>query len=490
MSTLVETFHVTGRKNRDALNLHPLPPLNQLRLLALDLGGGADGLPPVDDRELQRDWSLIEKWLGSEKPAKALPLETWKRVPLLLWWKIGERPVIEHPRLRQGLLWAASMSVPRVNWIEALAEAYTRAKEVPEESHRWIGTTLREWCNAESHARLEVWLERDLKWKIWSPNEFPLAFSRSLQTGQGISLFATLEAAGLASAVDQSSDLSRKAFISHLALAVGASQGYGASHLDCVCEWRNLIVVGDAGWTDNLANAAINGLLEPWATFNPPDVEFQKRIKQTLENWFGPVPERWTGHWAEASGLSREILARWKVLDVMEEYFKLVEAYARQLANDGAGIMQQHWQYRRPFWLAYYKKGAVTGARALIGPGLMAWAGPRTLKKSFGKAIAGLTAQTYHHCGLLLEINGMVVVDLSHSGKAYFFLPSNRSMPSTKASNYSRNSLDGTADEALTHNGSITYAWQAKFENYIHHHTSVRVRPTEYRLPYDFPPPD
>lgn len=382
------------------------------------------------------------------------------------------------------------MSVPRVNWIEVIAEAYTEATNVPEESHRWLGTILREWCLNEPHRRLEVWRERDRNSQIWSPDHFSPSLSRYLQSRSGIPLKITLNEAGLSSSVAQSSDLSRKAFISHLAAPVTAALGYDASHLDCICEWKPLIAVGDTNWTESLSKAVINGLLEPWAAFNPPDVEFQKRIKQTLENWFGQVPERWTGHWAGASPLSREILARWKVLDVMEEYFKLVESYARRLARVGDGVMHQHWQYRSPFWLAYYKKGAVTGARALIGSGLMAWAGERALKKSFGKAMAGLAAQTPHHCGLLLEINGMMVVDLSHNGKAYFFLPSNHSMPSTKASSYSRNALDETADEALAHNGSITYAWQAKFENYIHHHTGVRVRPAEYKLPYDFPPPD
>jgi hypothetical protein len=484
MSAVVKSLQAAGRSHGSALKMHPPPPLNHLRRLALELERGTVEPAPVDDGELQRVWLQVQAWLSSDQAARMLPLEAWKRVPDLLWWIHEGQQVISHLRLREGIAWAASMSLPRVSWIEALASAYTEASQAMEESHRWLGNTLRQWCEVELHDRLDVWRRRDRDWELWSPVNFAATLARKLQSSPETSTRGALVDAGLSNARSQAADLSRQALLEYVKLPIAAAQGYDTIHLERINEWKALLVGDLASWTKDLSAAVINGLLEPWAAFNPPNVEFQKRIQRTIEDWFGPAPDRWTGHWSGASSLSREILARWKILDVMEAFFQRVEDYAKRLEDrTGDNQMRRHWRYRRPFWLAYYTKGVVTRARALIGRGMMDEFGEDNLQGQFGKAMVSFDSkQNKHHCGLLLEINELLVIDLSHKGKAYFFLPSNRSRPSVSARSFDRDIIDATADEDLTHQGSDTYFWQGRFAEFIHHHTGVTVKPSDYSL--------
>jgi hypothetical protein len=482
MSEIVRSLEAVSRRHISALKMHAPPPLNHLRMMALELGGERVPLPRPDPDII---WPQVQAWLSCDEPAKALSIDIWKSVPALLWLQHEGKLAADYPRLRQGLVWAASMSVPRTGWVQSLADAYTEASGAEEESKQWLGNTLRQWCGELLDERLNIWRSRDRDWELFSPFHFPAKLSGKLQRSPEMSLKAALVDAGFTTARSQAADLSRQAFLAHLKFPIIAARGYDPIHLERIREWKDLLLGESATWHKDFSAAVINGLLEPWASFNPSEVEFQKQIQGTLEEWFGPVPDRWTGHWNGASATSREILARWKILDVMEAFFQRVEDYARRLEKrSGNDEMRRHWRYRRPFWLAYYKKGVVTRARALIGRGMMDEFGEDKLRGQFGKAMARLDSKlNKHHCGLLLEINELMVIDLSHNGKAYFYLPSNESLPVTSARSYDRDKIDATADDALTHQGSETYAWQGRFADFIHHQTNVRLKPNDYSLP-------
>lgn len=484
MSAVVKSLQTMGRSNLAALKLHTPAPLNHLRMLAIQLHSPGVEATPSEPSELERIWPLVVAWLNADQPAKALPLEVWKSVPALLWWPHKGQPAARYSRLRSGLAWAASMSVPRTAWVEALAVAYAEASDADEESHRWLGDTLRQWCGETLDERLNVWRRRDRDWELFSLSHFPAKFSGRLHSRPQTSVCSALSDAGLSSARSQTADLSRQAFIAYLKFPIPAAQGYDMLHLERILEWKELITGESSAWHKDLATSLINGLLEPWASFNPPEIEFQKQIQRTLEGWFGLVPDEWTGHWKGASTLSREILARWKILDVMEAFFQRVEDYARLVAKyTGNDLMRRHWSYRRPFWLAYYRKGVVTRARALIGRGMMNAFGEDKLREQFGRSMARLDSKlNRQHCGLLLEINELLVIDLSHNGKAYFFLPSNESRPSPLARSYDRDKIAVTADKELTHQSSDTYTWQGKFADFIHHQTSIRLKAIDYSL--------
>lgn len=475
MSAVVKALHVTSRNHVSALKMHAPPPLNHLRMTALELGRGRAEAAPFDEGELQRIWPQVQAWLSSDQPSKALPLDVWKSVPALLWWPHEEQQAAGYPRLREGVAWAASMSVSRIWWVEALAAAYVEASDPKEENHRWLGNTLRQWCGETLDERLNVWRSRDRDWELFSPSDFSAKLSGRLQRSPEVSVRGALVDAGLSNARAQAADLSRQAFLAHLKLPISGAQGYDQLHLERIREWKDLMLGESAAWHKDFSAAVINGLLEPWASFNPPEVEFQKEIQRTLEGWFGPVPDRWNG----VSTLSREILARWKILDVMEAFFQRVGEYAEESGNI---TMTRQWPYRRQFWLAYYKKGVVASARALIGRGMMGKYGEQALKKRFGKAMAGLQAQDAQQCGLLLQINDLMLIDLSHNGAAYFFLPSNVRKPSANAASYDRVRLNKLKDEAKPHHGAEMGLWQRSFEQFIFDHTGIKLKPSDYSL--------
>jgi hypothetical protein len=473
MSTFVTALHMAGRKHELAMERNPLVPLNQLQRLAADLNSGRPSPPSWPANVLEAAWSQLQSWLGSSGPPCKLPLSVWEHVPALLWWKYEGQPVIAHPRLFAGLSWAASQSVPPLRWIEALADSYLNTVDAPLEWRAWLGGFLREWCGRELHPRLTVWRRRDSDFSIWSPTDFPTKFGLKLSASAGLSIEDVLNDAGLGSASSHTSDLSRDAFFACMAKVAEMAQGYDTLHFDRVCDWKNLILAGSLTWPSKLATAVINGLLEPWAAFNPPDITFQKHIQSSLQKWFGPVPGEWSGHWRGASPVSRKTLERWKILDVMEQFFEQVGTYAEETRNE---MMAVHWKDRSAFWLAYYKRGVVTQARALIGRSMIKKLGEPELRRVFGRAMARLEARNTMQCGLLLEINGLIVIDHSHSGRGYFYFPANNQKPSTVLAAYRSSQLD-TADEKLTHQG----VWQARFAELIEKQTGVKVAAREYR---------
>ncbi|HBJ84205.1 MAG TPA: hypothetical protein DDZ88_10135 [Verrucomicrobiales bacterium] len=481
MSALLANLKTVADRALGAQRAARLPPLNSLVALSLRLSEGGV-VPIIANDTLNAAWDELALWMDGNNPPKALGRETRRLVPRLLWRLHGNRPAISYPRIRQALVWSASVSNSLVPWVVELASAYTQAQGAPDECLTWIGTQLRYWCAQEDSAKLDVWRQRNRELELFTPAAFANLLQRKLWFSTSLPLDETLAQSGLERPSAWASDLSRLAFTGYVSSAVHSSSGYEAWHLQRIREWVPMLMPDAKIWSSDMAGLVINGLLEPWTAFNPPDVEFQKNIKSTLEGWFGPVSDNWKGHWSLASKISRDVLERWKVLDVMEEFFQRVDDYAKLFESRGGGeTMRENWQYRRPFWLAYYKRGVVTRARALVGRRMIKEFGDASLKKAFGKAMARFEYTTVHHCGLLLEINGLLVVDLSHSGKCFFFLPSSNRRPSTAALGYGRDDL-ALADEEYSHHGSEGYAWQAKFAEFIARHTNVRLNLQDYRL--------
>lgn len=482
MSALVESLYAANFAQHRALQLASFAPLNQLRDLAHRLGSSesVELSPPPSDV----DWQNLIEWLGTHQQPRALAIEVWKKVPQMLWRTHGGQALAMSPRLRDGVAWAASQGTSRVAWVHAVADAYLSAeKGVPTDCLKWLGELLQSWCDSDASARLDAWRERHLRLQMFSPFAFSTQVLLALYASPQLPLSKVLDDVRLTSSRSRG-HFSHIVFDDYLAKPVSDAKGYAREHLDRVIAWVELLVPDLAEWSAEMAAIVINGLLEPWASPQPPSIELQKTIKKQLEDWFGALTDTWPKHWRQASPTSRSVLERWKILDVMEDYFARVDEYARQRYRDsGDDTMQRHWMYRRPFWLAYYKKGVVTKARALIGRGLEEASQVKGKKLVFGKSVARLSSRiSKHHCGLLLEINGMLVIDLSHSGKAYFFLQGSSRAPSTDALNYDRDHLDDNFDEAMSHQASEDYGWQGRFAEYIYRHTRVYIKQAEYLL--------
>ncbi|SKA80812.1 EH_Signature domain-containing protein [Prosthecobacter debontii] len=479
MSAVVKSLQAVAQSHAATVQMHAPPELDRLRMLAVKMGS-VPVPPPLSEAEVNGVWSQVQAWLGSDQPARALSLDIWKQVPALLWRTYEGQQAIEYPRLREGIAWAASMSVSLASWIETLATAYTEASDANEEGRAWLGDTLRQWCDVEGHEHIDVWRRRDRDWDLFSPDDFPVKLACRLQNSPDMSLRSVLAEAGFLTARAQAADLSRQAFLAYLNIPIPAAQGYDFLHLERIREWKNLLFGESSAWDEVLCAAVINGLLEPWAAFNPSELELQKEIqKRTLEGWFGSVPEGWTGYWSAASSLSRQILERWMILDVMEDFFQRVGQYAEET---GSITMRRQWRYRRHFWLAYYKRGVVKTARALLGHGIIQAYGEPSLRKKFGDAMAELQSQDPDQCGLLLQIHELMLIDLSHHGAAYFFLPSNKQKPPADAAIYDRSSLNLLKDVSKSHHGSDAYLWQSDFESLIFDQTGVRLTLSDYSV--------
>jgi len=129
------------------------------------------------------------------------------------------------------------------------------------------------------------------------------------------------------------------------------------------------------------------------------------------------------------------------------------------------------WRGRREFWLSYLPY--VNDAWLVVGPDAVSLAE----RESTGFARFGESDGTHRrHCGLLLQIRNMCVLEMNLNGRAIFWDRSNNKMPTLRQRSYNRrgclDAIDGRSVFGIIHNSG----WQGTFRNRILQMTGINVR--------------
>lgn len=211
-------------------------------------------------------------------------------------------------------------------------------------------------------------------------------------------------------------------------------------------------------------------LLLPWRQSSPPKAVERTITAFLLKTFRDPrmQPTRWNG----VDDAATNVFRRWLTGATLEAFVRVIEQVAEQ----------DHWAYRKAFWMAYYGEGHVLDAWVVLGPEA----------KTISRQVADLKGQSAelikplqpNHSVLLLRIGDLVVADWSHNGKCRVWREGDRRAPKLYRARYEAGDLRAAADFEVAHHGSSTGAWQQKIHDHIRDLTGIRLSPWSY-MPND-----
>lgn len=144
-----------------------------------------------------------------------------------------------------------------------------------------------------------------------------------------------------------------------------------------------------------------------------------------------------------------------------------LEAFFRIL--DGMPVDRPDmWKERRAFWMAYLPH--IRGAWLVAGPSANAIARKERQFK-YGLFEAEPVTQA-DHCGLMMQIGDMVVMEMNKTGSALFWGRGAKGAPKMYAAKYLRSGIMKMGGERLTHHGG----WQRKFVQHILQEAGIFLR--------------
>ncbi len=218
----------------------------------------------------------------------------------------------------------------------------------------------------------------------------------------------------------------------------------------------------------------IQALMLPWRTGIQPSHEQKKSILDFFNSHFGD-PRINRAHWAGVAEWVVSILLRWLAEGTLEQFFQILDRHAPE----------EHWRWRRPFWMAFIRRQVVDEAWMVLGPEPM-----RDAQASFKSGVpAGRLegAPDKCHSVLLMKIAGLTIAEWSHNGKCRIWL-SEQKAPRLYRNRYLRPELidndvkivEHYIDTGIAHHGSEFGTWQGQVAAFIRKRTAVDVRQHEY----------
>jgi hypothetical protein len=187
------------------------------------------------------------------------------------------------------------------------------------------------------------------------------------------------------------------------------------------------------------------------------------------------APERVLDFLLSLNGDPRFAPHRWRdrvpddVVRVIEQWLsrKTIDAFFRVIDTLKTD-RQDMWESRRRFWLAYLPW--VSRAWLVVGSSALTQAKKEGLR--FGRFRQDSSTQP-DHCGLMLEIRGLTVLEMNKNGRAVFWTAKAKEMPSMYDETYSRNQFLVHLHRAGVKGLSHLSGWEKKFRDFIVQETGV-----------------
>lgn len=459
----IETLRVSLPPARLA---HRLPEPGRLALAraarGLDADAPSDATGDVLQRLAAELRALFDPVSGSRKPTpKQLRLAPW-----VLW----SRDLAGLPGLLDAVLARARERPPL---LVGLIRAWLRDADPSRPETRAVGRRLGELLADGTDARLAPWLHAHRRFALFDPALGPQAVTRAL-LGSDREVAAVLDEAGLGDALVRGGTYVRAVLLAALD-RLGAALGRPGA----VATWQRLeklwapdgtLRFGDLELKGRLADAA----LSPWVAGNSPDPALRPAIQRFLLRHLGD-PRVKEHAWQCARPETVALLRRWLAGDTLEAFFAVIDRHA-----------DPHWRYRRAFWLAALRRGAVSDAWLALGSNV-AISAKRALKDA---AFARLQGGNGNKAALLMRIGDYVLAEWSHSGKLRAWPAGAASAPRPFRPGYAPDELmtrslafPGTSsDEGLVHSGAEQGLWQRRAAQFIAERTGITLQPADWAL--------
>jgi hypothetical protein len=220
-------------------------------------------------------------------------------------------------------------------------------------------------------------------------------------------------------------------------------------------------------------------LLLPWASQNPPD-EHRELISDTLIAHAGdPRTTRRQVRWEAVKEHQREafdLFLAWLTRASVLQFLDVVGEVARD----------DHWRYRRAFWVSYLEAGHIGCAWVAFGANaaplarrMQAGLAKQSADAPFGEIERG-TGKGPDWSALIMQIGDLVIADWSHSGKYNVWRRNSSGKPRFFQRRYYADELD-SAPYRDSHIGSDRYYWQSKLADLIANETGLRTNRSAWR---------
>lgn len=330
----------------------------------------------------------------------------------------------------------------------------------------WLGRQVRTWPWS--------WAERADRYRLFEPDKAP----------------GEIAAFVLASKADPRHSLEEIGLFE-----AAVTGGMGAAAFEAACAQAQplngeaAVVAQDRliGWGCRSGSYTFDGqwpafaaaLLLPWRRSPPPDAHRQ-RLSETLISYAGdPRTTRRQLRWDAVKATAQaayDVFLAWLTRASVLQFLDVVGEVARD----------DHWKYRRAFWLSYLEAGHIECAWVAFAPNALPIArrmqdrlGVQGLAP-FGAVQAG-SGKGRDQSALLLKIGDLLIVEWSHSGKYNVWARGSDALrPKFFEQRYYADALD-CAPLRDSHIGSDRYYWQHKLAELIRRETGLRSDPSRWR---------
>lgn len=423
---------------------------------------GLDGIlrEPPDLGEIQK---RLIRYLSSNT-VEEIERRDLRFAPHCIWY--GENPIALQSNILRALL-AKLESDGQRSRIRTLAAVYFRYFDESREGINLVARTLRRIISAELHSLHQF----DKDFAVFDPaigpknvakhcldqEVMPLEFLRhkglsgeALTSGFGVQVFRC----GM---MQISAYLKRNATMAQLNRAIA-----WFDEPEEPLHYR--------GHRITLANT----LLLPFRD-NSPGKDVKNLVLDVLMERIGDPrthPQRWV-NMSDAA----EVARRWLTRLALQQFLEIVDQVA----------FQNHWEYRRAFWMALLEKGAISEAWVAFGA-----LGAERVKREFGKnANFGRLVATWKqvergHAVLMMRIGDYVAIDWSHNGRCIFWPTNDPGAPALYQKEYRSGDIAPHLAPAggmeISHMASNTYSWQRQVAEFIRRKIGFNLRDRDYRV--------
>jgi len=332
---------------------------------------------------------------------------------------------------------------------------------------------LRAILSTDRHPGLRGWLEHDKAMNLFSPKIAPASIAQALlESGkpasaeEGMGLKGQFATGRLASVVHQHLlALTEQTFVRH-----DHDKSFVDSVLDVISDVEGL------RFPDLRVNVA-HALLRPWVNQKTLEGAVQSTLRDFLLRHLGdPMTSRSRWHGVDPEAV--DVMRRWLAHERLEYFFRIIDRTSKR--DDSA---RRHWPFRRAFWLAYWRKGALDDAWLGLGPQALEMARETLPSRiGYGKLLGAQANQSI----LIVRISNLIFLEWSHSGRCRAWVEGSQGAPEIGRSQYHRNELctdslqivQGNAP-GIVHASSESWYWQNKLAQFIRGRTGVAVTQRE-----------
>jgi len=405
-----------------------------------------------------------------------VPRSLLRQAPWLLW--TISNPLATVPGLLDTVFNLARRSVAVVrNLIEAWLEACGR--NVPGLIE--AGQRIRSIILESGDARLEPWKHvYHSRVNLFDPENGPKAIALAIlewpepvaHITQGFGLDTPLRAVGGYARLVQ-----REVLIALTDRLVGQNAMLYLERAMAFTLVSDNLRFGEPAFRGFLADA----LLKPWHPSRASVDDVTSRVQRILLQYLGD-PRTKQANWLGASEHSRKVMRAWLSRADLLTFFDVIADHA-----------DKDFKYRRSFWTAYLKAGAINEAWIALGQDVFAAAKSiEELDGAYGK----FSGSTANKSAILFVISDYVFCEFSHSGALRAWPASSKSAPDLYESEYIREELmkscvkfpeefgyglnDICNGSGLWHTGGLRGRWQAKAARFIADKCKVYLGPKDW----------